>query len=473
MIQTSLRIFFRASRYRCRIPLALTVLELLLSGCAQTSIRHGDVSFATSATASSPARIEGLRARFERMTGPDSVMRVLVVNGMATDAHGYSFDFQNEIAARLGEGACVDDQLIELDAPAFIIGRTSVERQDYPPATLRLTHWARNDSERSKLTFYEILWTPYADAMTDEYLAPFETDLRYASNPEWKRCGGEPDRPSVKERRVEGRERPRRALVNAAIKDGVMIGGLTDAVLSLGPLGAAARDAIRQGICLMAADALEVPARPERAPRCRLTVETLERFGGASGVADHLRQHEFTFLTYSLGSFMLLDSLDEFRLWPGDLGPPEMTCRLMPPLLNETPVFMFSNQVSLLLAAHPQFGCDPKKNCELYSELGDHRVLLADPRDKNYTDDRSQVCKIETRTQIVAFNDPNDVVGYRVPDYLTDSPLIGSVINVRVRNPAFRIPGLLVSPTAAHTNHGDNKAILEFILEGWPQAPQP
>lgn len=443
------------------------LLAMVLSACAQTSLGRNAVSIAGAERSAQGRRIEGLKTRFDRMSGPDAVMRMLVVNGMATDSHGYSFDVQQRIASRLGEVQCVADRLIRLDPPAFIAGAAEEERFDFPPATLRVTQWSSRDAAPPKLVVYEVLWTPFADAFTDEFLAPFETDLSYGTNPEWTMCGGEPNRPSTDERRVEARDRPPRALLNALMKDDVMLAGLTDAVLSVGPLGAAARDAIRQSICIMAADALEVSPRPNDQPRCELAETTLARFGGAGGVADHLSKHEFAFLTYSLGSFLLLDSLDEFRLWPGDLGPPELTCQLMPPLLNDTPVYMFSNQISLLLTAHPHFGCDPEGSCDLYGEFGGRRILLADPRDQERMGDVIDACQETTRLQIIAFNDPNDIMGYRVPDFLTESPLIDRVINVQVRNPALWLPGLLANPVAAHSNHGANPAIIEFIVAGW------
>jgi hypothetical protein len=443
----------------------------LLAACAQTSISRDAVSWATSTSTEDRVRIEGLKPRFDRMEGPDAVMRILVVNGMGTDAHGYSFEVQQQIALRLGQSRCSDDRLVRLDAPAFVTGSSEGRRHDFPPSTLRVTQWADPDGASPRLVFYEVLWTPYADAFTDEFLAPFETDLGFRANPEWTTCGGEPRRPPASERRVEGRDRPPRALLNALMKDDVMVAGLTDAVLSVGPLGAAARDAVRQSICIMASEALEVPPRREDLPRCQLTQETLNRFGGADDVAAHLDRHTFAFLTYSLGSFVLLDALDEFRLWPGDLGPFELTCRLMPPLLDDTPVYMFSNQVSLLLSAHPHFGCDPDGSCDLYGEFGGRQILLTDPRDRGQISDLRNACRETTQLQIVAFNDPNDIMGYRVPDYLTDSPMIEHVVNVQVRNPSFWIPGLLANPVGAHSNHGDNLAILDFILHGWNLDP--
>ncbi len=446
---------------------AIFLLALTIGGCAQTSLGRNAVSFVPSSADVSARQVEGLETRAERLSGSDGKLRILVVNGMATDAHGYSFELQRQVGEGISAPACQKDRIVSLDPPTFRLGPDSQERFEFPPATLRITEWGNSEQETHRLVFYEILWTPYTDAVTDQFLAPYETNTRFATNPEWTFCEGEPDRPSSSERRVEGRKRPARALLNSALKDNVMVGGLTDAVLTIGPLGVAARDAIRQGICIMAADALETPPRLDDEPRCQLSADTLARFGGADGVAAHLDEHEFAFLTYSLGSFMLLDALDEFRLWPGDLGPPELTCKLVTPLLDKTPVYMFSNQVSLSLTAHPHFGCDAESNCELYGEFDGRSILLTDPRGHGHARPSHNTCKVTTNLDIIAFNDPNDIMGYRIPDYLVDSPLIGRVVNVRVKNPAFRVPGLFVNPVAAHVNHGKNQAIIEFILDGW------
>ncbi|MEO1020474.1 MAG: hypothetical protein AAFY56_22705, partial [Pseudomonadota bacterium] len=417
---------------------AVLLLALTIGGCAQTSLGRNAVSFVPSNVDVSAQRVEGLKTRAVRSYEANRQVRVLIVNGMATDAHGYSFELQRQIGEGIDAPTCEKDRIVTLDPPTFRLGPENEERFEFPPATLRITEWENSGQEIHRVIFYEVLWTPYADAVTDQFLAPYETNTRFATNPEWTHCEGEPDRPSSSERRIEGRNRPERALINSILKENVMVGGLTDAVLTIGPLGVAARDAIRQGICIMAADALAAPPTSDEAPRCQLTADTLARFGGADGVAVHLDGHEFAFLTYSLGSFMLLDALDEFRLWPGDLGPPELTCKLVAPLLDKTPVYMFSNQVSLSLTAHPHFGCDTESNCELYGEFGDRSILLADPRDHGHTMSPRNTCDVTTRLDVIAFNDPNDIMGYRIPDYLVDSPLIDRVVNVRVKNPAFR-----------------------------------
>lgn len=446
------------------------VLGLLLfaAACAQTRLSEEAVQFAGAQSINAPQRIIGLREKFARLSGPEGQLRVMVVNGMATDAHGYSFLTQSDIAQALGQSVCQSDVVIDLDRPRYTLGPESADTQEFPPATLRITAWSPSADDVPRLIFYEILWTPYADEVTDRFLARFETDIRFAFNPAWRECEGEPDRPSRDARRVSDRQRQPRAFLNALMKDDVMVAGMTDAVLSVGPLGAAARDAIRQGLCIMAADALEAPRRDPGDPRCQLTDATLARYGGPGEVVAHLDQHEFAMLTYSLGSFLLLDALDEFRLWPEDLGPPELTCELMPALLDAAPVFMFSNQVSLLVTAHPQFGCDPDTNCTIHALVGDRRVLLRDPRDRGVAAAPQNACSTRSTMQLVAFNDPNDIMGYRLPDYLADAPLVGSVVNIRVRNPAFWIPGLLSNPVAAHTNHGRNPVVRRIMIEGWP-----
>lgn len=459
----------------CRLKplegLVAALLALVVAGCAQTRLSDSAIQFvgapSTQPVRSSPERIMGLREKFASLSGPEGQLRVLVVNGMATDAHGYSFLTQSDVARALGQPYCQSDVILELDRPRYALGPEGGATEEFPPGTLRITAWSASADDTPRIVFYEILWTPYADEVTDRFLARFETDVRFAFNPAWRTCEGEPRRLERDDRRVSDRQRQPRALLNALMKDDVMVAGMTDAVLSVGPLGAAARDAIRQGLCIMAADALESPRRDAGDPRCQLTRATLDRFGSAGAVGEHLERHEFAMLTYSLGSFLLLDALDEFRLWPEDLGPADLTCGLMPALLNDTPVYMFSNQVSLLVTAHPQFGCNPDTNCTVHALIGERRVLLRDPRDRGLAIAPENSCRARTSMQVIAFNDPNDIMGYRLPDYLADAPLVGSVVNVRVRNPAFWIPGLLANPVAAHTNHGRNPVVRRIIIEGW------
>jgi hypothetical protein len=42
------------------------------------------------------------------------------------------------------------------------------------------------------------------------------------------------------------------------------------------------------------------------------------------------------------------------------------------------------------------------------------------------------------------------------------------VVNISVRNAAFKIPSLLVSPTGAHANYAQNRKILRAIFAPTP-----
>ncbi|MGC2300341.1 MAG: hypothetical protein WA476_16145, partial [Acidobacteriaceae bacterium] len=64
------------------------------------------------------------------------------------------------------------------------------------------------------------------------------------------------------------------------------------------------------------------------------------------------------------------------------------------------------------------------------------------------------------RPQIIAWSDPNDLLSWFVP------AIAGvHVVNLPVRNAAFRLPPFLVSPTGAHANYAENRNILRVIFK--------
>lgn len=462
---------------RWRRLLTLFLAAATLGACAQTRLGADAVQWAGLGRVQAgtvPQPLSGLRAQAARLNGAEGQLRLLVVNGMATDAHGYSFDLQRKIATELGAGSCIADRAVELTRPIFVLGPLDEHEAQFQPATLRITDWAPRPGGVPRVIFYELLWTPYADELADRYLGA--TALPPAApDKSWNPCSPKP-RAAARRARLPDDDYLRRiALLNRAVKDEVMIGGLTDAVLSVGPLGTAARDAIRQSFCIMAADALEEPRTDTYSGRrCRLRPEMLGRFSNVATIAGHLAGHEFAVIAYSLGSFMVLDAIDELRLSPGDFGLTAEGCQLLPPIFDGMPVYLFSNQIALLMTARPHFGCDPESTCTLVSELGGRRFILPDSRLRSSlaesTDDRdvTPACRQRLGMDLIAFNDPNDIMGYRLPDFLAGMPLFRNVVNVRVRNPGFRIPGILANPFAAHTNHGRNPAVVHFMLEGWP-----
>ena len=69
-------------------------------------------------------------------------------------------------------------------------------------------------------------------------------------------------------------------------------------------------------------------------------------------------------------------------------------------------------------------------------------------------------------TKYVAFNDVDDLLGFELPPYAADVNIVGPMINVSVRNPGLRVPGLFKHPGDAHTHQDRNPAIIEAIVEG-------
>ena len=71
---------------------------------------------------------------------------------------------------------------------------------------------------------------------------------------------------------------------------------------------------------------------------------------------------------------------------------------------------------------------------------------------------------VEPEPQIVAWSDPDDLLSWQVPQ------IEGvHVVNISVRNPGFKIPPFLESPTSAHANYAKNREVLRLILKPNPQ----
>ena len=66
----------------------------------------------------------------------------------------------------------------------------------------------------------------------------------------------------------------------------------------------------------------------------------------------------------------------------------------------------------------------------------------------------------------VAFNDTDDLLGFELPPFLADTDG-NRYVNVSVRNPGWRLPGLLKDPAAAHTAQARTPAIVRANAEGF------
>jgi hypothetical protein len=258
---------------------------------------------------------------------------------------------------------------------------------------------------------------------------------------------------------------------NRELKNGLMDWGFADAVLALGPtqqiLFAGIRELLVQSL---QADGVDLTtAKP-----------------GDTGP-------EYFFITHSLGSYLALATLDS--QWMGhqsDVLPlfslsPEQKTAADYFSAHTAGFFFLANQIELLELAHVG-PVDPS----------DNKPCPVEPADANDSSDASTTADAPSTPapsaaapsgtaapssishwqcqrqvylhqrspasaalpQIVAWSDPNDLLSWNVPDI--DGV---RVKNVSVRNAAFKIPSLLVSPTGVHANYAQNKKILRAIFQ--------
>jgi hypothetical protein len=269
--------------------------------------------------------------------------------------------------------------------------------------------------------------------------------------------------------------KPRGALVNRTLKDSLVDWGLSDVLLTTGPLGGILRDGIRQ---LMAKSAAFEPnlgatANPGAAQERYNWRAQLER----APVLDQ----EFIGVTHSLGAYLLFNTLTTET---ADATDPQLAAAESQRVAAENSamqyifgrmslIYLLANQLQMLeitnlevaqadstvamksrgLAPPPPPPTNPAAN---FRSLVDHwQELQADFQSALHPNDEAARQKL----QVVAWNDPSDVLTWRVPR-------IGNVdvVNLYVQN-ARHWFWLVESPSAAHADYAENKAILHVMFD--------
>jgi hypothetical protein len=375
---------------------------------------------------------------------------------MITKEPGFSDRWQHPIAARLGfqqRGASTSFEIVRGYEITVFSGPQPQSGVEALPSQLRITRWFDPRNPVSDvLVFYELLWAPLRDIVKNRFLACFES-----RSVDQKACT--PITKAVPNADTRG-------TINGGIKDGLMIGGFADATIVLSPLGDVLRDDVSLAVCAIASDVLayEHIAQPaQQGNRCDLSrLVTTEATASIAGNA--LQRTEFFGITHSLGSFLVLDAeakANENRATGGEELKREA---LAFALFDDATVFMFANQVALLQLGRLDAVCTVKStdsaNCPARALPSLDALMNRHPGAPG------------EMTKYVAFNDANDLLGYELPPYLPDVGLTGTLVNVTVRNPGFRIPWLFKNPGGAHTRQGENRAIIKAVVEGfdvtWP-----
>ena len=267
----------------------------------------------------------------------------------------------------------------------------------------------------------------------------------------------------------------RKSLINAAIKGGLVDNGLSDAAGYLSGVGELEREGLESALCAMFADAIATEAA-RRVPPGEGCLASLYQFDNA--MPDQI---EFNFLSHSLGSRMLYDVLSgEDAQTKAPRAADAVGARRT--IANHTRTFfMAANQLPLLAVAsinvdRPGAGLAPSPpGAGVAPPVADatHPTALSLTRRaqgffnlRAASPDARHPGAPKTELTVVAFQDPDDLLGYKASDGVTPDPAHAiTFVDVVHRNTSQWL-FLLASPLSAHDNELNEPHSRQMILCG-------
>jgi hypothetical protein len=226
--------------------------------------------------------------------------------------------------------------------------------------------------------------------------------------------------------------------LNADLKFQLLDARLLDAVMYAGAYKTTLKQSLSQTLCRVVRDDGSGPVA--EGPPCSW-----------SEVGTQVAQtRRLIFLTHSLGGRMIFDVLADLLN--------DRTSAAYAVLRNGFQVYMFANQISLLeLTDH----ADPVARFEGNAVIRFSRALRGPALEHNDA----------ASGQFVAFNDPNDVLSYQLPDHIMlELGAAGQAANLTVSNAATWF-GLIESLTSAHDGYLVRGRIWRAITRGVYELP--
>ncbi len=241
--------------------------------------------------------------------------------------------------------------------------------------------------------------------------------------------------------------RSRRASVNQAMRS--FINDVApDPIAFAGNKGELILTAIGQSLCWAMSTTWSQLPESTTGKSCELDSD----FGSRAAI------DEFAFITHSLGSRAMMDSLQTIarRADNPDVRGDRDARRLTDALRErELQLFMLSNQLPLLEA-----GQDPQEITGAEAEFCEPDAPRSNER-------------FFKRLQMVAFSDPNDVMSYPVPETWVqshvDSRLCPKVTNITINIASVRSLlglGTFADPLAAHTGYDEDERVGGLMAKG-------
>ena len=159
-------------------------------------------------------------------------------------------------------------------------------------------------------------------------------------------------------------------------------------------------------------------------------------------IVNEIKGQQITIVGYSLGSTIVIDTLDEMKNQGVALDFIKQMKEIFM-LSNPSPLFELSkwNRVT------EQFSWE-------WKDWSIGRIV-------------SEKRKYSPNFKVIAFSDPNDPLSYIVENYYipSDSGWQNAFKNIQVRNIKWAIFGM-INPIEAHTGYGRNKKVLDMIIFG-------
>jgi len=268
----------------------------------------------------------------------------------------------------------------------------------------------------------------------------------------------------------------RAAMINRELKTGLEDWGFSDVFLGIGPFRPIIEEGIRQLIAKSAAFDPRVSAGTTSVHEGRQAYNWQGRL--QDGKSD---DQVFVAVTHSMGSFLILDSLELDTANRAKVAPYSQQTQqdsvedqaLQYVAERTSLLYFFANQVPILELANlkidsssplPAIGPDtgpdpqaaqasPQSETALISKWAQVHAAF---EQRVHPNDATAQRKIE----VIAFSDPSDLLTWRVPK-LRDV----DVVNLYVQN-ALHLFWVFESPTKAHDNYAKNKDVIRVMFRG-------
>ena len=340
---------------------------------------------------SSAAQFEGISASLDR----EPLAKLLLIHGMGDHDFTYADRIISSLDRRIGlEPRSCHAQKLEIVAPF-----DPLQRKSY----LTVCDYARK-RDGKLLRIYTLLWSGLT------------RDLKYRNlEYDWTKY------------------RKGRKWLNASVKADIIDKSLSDAVLYAGSSAPLLRYPVSQAICATIRDTYDLSSP------CRLVADGVSPQSGA----------DVFIVTHSLGSMMLLETLDEM----GKTAPKEIAAFGQDTKL----IVMLANQLPLLALAREQSAPPAATALDGGAATLQLRAFFAQ---------RDAIDPL----RVVAFSDRNDLLSFPIPDawqslfpHMADKVQFVNVLNA---NAKWALLGVIANPGTAHTGYWNNSMVGHFIADG-------